>query len=81
MYHCILCCDHVQVNFTIHNIPRKPMNINSTSSEALSSPGSLLVLLQCHIRTASCVLNTHVELAGGPAYRLGYTFLIHKCIF
>ena len=51
------------------------MNINGTSSETPNSPSSLLVLMQWHIRPASCVLNTHVELAGGPAHRLGYTFL------
>jgi len=57
------------------------MNINSTSSEAPISPGSLLVLLHCHILPASCVLKTHMELSGGPAHGLGYSFLIHKFIF
>jgi len=57
------------------------MNINGTSSEAPNSPGSLQVLLQCHILPSGSVLNTHLELAGGPAHTLGYTFLIHKFIF
>jgi hypothetical protein len=56
------------------------MHINGTQSEACNSPGSLLVLFQCHIRAACCVLNTKVELAGGPAHKLGFTFLIHKFI-
>ena len=37
MYHCIICCDHVQIHFTIRNIPRKPMNITGTPSEAPNS--------------------------------------------
>jgi hypothetical protein len=57
------------------------MHINGTQSEACNSPDCLLVLFQCHIRTACCsVLNTQVDLAGGPAHKLGFTFLIHKFI-
>jgi hypothetical protein len=58
------------------------MNINGIRSEAFNSPGSVLILSQYHILPTRCsVLNTHVGLAGVPAYRLEYNFLAQKFIF
>jgi len=58
------------------------MHVNGTRSGTCNSPDCLLVLFQCHIHAASCsVLNTQVELAGGLAYKLGFSFITHKCIF
>ena len=37
MYRCILCCGHVQIQLTVRYVPRKPMNIAGTPSEAPNS--------------------------------------------
>jgi len=50
----------------------------------IDGPNQKLVTLQdgsCHIHSVSCtssLLNTHIELGGGPADTLACTFHTHK---